>query len=645
MRIDARQTLLAVAAVAVTAAGATAPAAVAKPKARAAPAVRAVAGPKAAVAPGAKVALSAKAANRSAKPARVAVTFHLSSDPRLNRTDLKLGTVSTKRLKKGAAATVKLTAKLPARAKPGSWVLLACTGPARKPACVAGARKLVVKAPTVKPPVKPPVVVPPVIPPVDPPAPKPSLAVQLDDGFQWSNGRPDAAETVETKVRLGAGLPGQAGYDRTEIAPVAGLTGTARTIVAYDDSDPGDVKKFDDYSFAVSLPFAVTLGGVATRTVNVSTNGWISTTDVAESTSIDWYEDEYRGPAAAMGANIGAIAPFWRDLIFDAPGDQIELIEAADGQSVAIRWTTRTYSGKIPVSFEAVLSPDGRIRFDYLSDGQDGESPSSSAVGISPGIAGQLAEMAIEDRGRMPAQSILFTPKAVSATPVVAGTVDVEVPRGATFVPGDGCTLAAEATLIAPGRVTCPVPALNAAGAEVSVRWAAPSAEVIGAVGDFFDQAATWTAGDATATGSTELGDRFDRASSDAALVASVTGWENGGPVATVVVRGSGDDVALRHPRLTAQVPAGVQIAAAKLGNSDPLGAGALAQICTGLPVPEQGGEVSCLLPNGYWSSSALQIAFALASPAPQIYPVPLTLTADNLSAPLSETLSIDMFP
>jgi hypothetical protein len=653
VRIDVRQAAL-VAAFAAAASGVAATTATAarSPAAKApAPTVRGVAGPKAAVASGAKVTVRAQARNAARRAAKVTIAFHLSADRRWDRGDVKLGSATTRRLKPGRSGAVALTAKLPAKATAGSWTLLACSGPARRPACAAAARKLVVKAPARPAPPTPPAPAPPAPgpapgpsgPPIDSgPAPlPPALALQLADGIEWGRlggAGPELEEGDEltTAIRLGEGLPGQAGYERANVSPAGPLTGTETPITGASDTG-------DDVSYPFELPFAFPFAGVPTRTVSVSSNGWISFDGTALAYTDSWVEDDYRGDSpATVGAHLPAIMPFFSDLEV-ATGDRIDAVTAADGQSVAIRWRVRTLGNAVPVDFQAVLFADGRIRFDYLSSDPLGDddpltpldTPGNARIGFSPGVAGRVAEYDRAERTALPAESVLLTPKSTApATQAPAGTVAVEIPRGADYASGSaGCELTTAATVLAPGVVTCPTPALLDAGTTVEVRWTLPTGLAWALVGNRFDQAATWSAGGATAAGAGELGS-WARLETASALDVS-TVWESGQPRVTVEAQNTND--ILRRPRLTAELPAGSAVAGARIG-STPADLATLAQICTGLPVPAAGGTVSCLLPSGIDTSTPVTVALTLADPGsgPTI---PFTLAADNLpDGPLRAT-------
>jgi len=662
--IDVRKAAL-LAVVAVGASGATAAAATAKPGAKKpaakAPVVKSVAGPKAAVAPGAKVTVRAQARNARKRAAKVTVTFHLSADKRWDRKDTKLGSATTKRLKPGASGSVRLTAKLPAL-KPGAWTLLACTGADRTPSCVAAKAKLTVKRAgggPVTPPAQPapPSAVPPrVDAPADPPARVPAgLSLQLDDRVEWGTYEtPDdvlePGDVVTTTVRLGAGLPGQAGYTVADVAPEPALTGTVRTIFSFDDLG----EDADDVSYGVELPFAVTLGGVQTRRIDVSTNGWLSTTGRAQQYSQGFSQD-YRGKAESLGPNVGVVAPFWTDLKLVKAGQRIDYVEAADGSAVAIRWYAETYDEQVPVAFEAVLFSDGRIRFDYLSSlpiGDDdpatplGRHDDAVAIGLSAGVGGRVAQVDFFDTlSALPTASRLYTPNAVSSTPASAGTLTVEVPRGTTFAGADpACQLTRAPTLAAAGLVTCATPLLDRATASLDVRWQLPVESVFAFVGTAFEQRAEWVAGPESTSGGSELQPGWFETIVAPALDGVAVIESPTSVTAEVYVGGtSGGGMGLRNARISATVPAGLSLESATVASGEPLDAATLAQVCTGLPVPATGGEVVCQLPSPFAIGDRVTMRFQAADAGAVPESLTFAVSADNLPEPVAKTLTVGL--
>jgi hypothetical protein len=136
---------------------------------------------------------------------------------------------------------------------------------------------------------------------------------------------------------------------------------------------------------------------------------------------------------------------------------------APDG-SVAMRWQEPDHEQtELRRDVQAVLFPDGRIRFDYLGSGAETASASDVAiVGLSTGTGTEALSALTLGARKPPSRSVLYTPHAVVAAPVPQGLVRIVTPRATSFVSADpGCTLVTEATLSTGGVVECATPALN----------------------------------------------------------------------------------------------------------------------------------------------------------------------------------------
>jgi hypothetical protein len=132
----------------------------------------------------------------------------------------------------------------------------------------------------------------------------------------------------------------------------------------------------DDNSWSYELPFDFPFYGAYWRTIFISSNGLIT----------------FRGGDASYYNSIEelarklAISPAWDDWVTYDPYD-IYIWQPQSNQ-VVIRWHARVIGGNNTTNFEAVLSQDGVIQFNYgHSDGGF-----SATVGISNGIDQILAE-------------------------------------------------------------------------------------------------------------------------------------------------------------------------------------------------------------------------------------------------------------
>lgn len=110
----------------------------------------------------------------------------------------------------------------------------------------------------------------------------------------------------------------------------------------------------------------------------------------------------------------------------------------------------------------------------------------------------------------------------------------------------------------------------------------------------------------------------------------------------SVVVRGASNGMGLRNPVLRATVPAGLTLETAKIDMGDPIDATALAQICTGVPVPAGGGEVVCRLPSPMRLLRNVVTTFRADDAGSIPESLTFTLSADNLPAPLTRTFPVE---
>jgi subtilisin family serine protease len=142
--------------------------------------------------------------------------------------------------------------------------------------------------------------------------------------------------------------PGGPAFAWTDIAgvgtPIAGLTG--------DDQNAGPV--------AIGFPFPFYGGSFSS--VRVTTNGWLSFTN----TTTDFSND----PVPNTGAPENLIAPFWDDLDFRGA---VHAHSYNDGTRFIVQWTDvdRHSTTELPspahLTFQAILYPNGRIVFQYLT--------------------------------------------------------------------------------------------------------------------------------------------------------------------------------------------------------------------------------------------------------------------------------------
>lgn len=598
---------------------------------------------------------SARVRLRVGGPARLSVAFHLSRDRRWDRRDHRLGAVRTRRLARGRAATVRLRTRMSSTVDSGRWKLLACVGAAAR-------RRCAVSAITVRRPVNDAVDDGPrPVPPGPDPRPGPSdpfrdihPALQLDDGVEWgTRRRADGAQvgpgdTVTTTLRLGATLPGGAGYVRENRPSGTAVGGRETVLLDAATAPPG--ADLDDDAVVANLPFAFPFAGVRTSVVSVSTNGWLSTAGPAFDNARPWRRD-YRGVDQSLGANVAAIAPLWEDLTLAGPAGsepgRLVLVEARGGDAVAVRWEVYPAAGDDATErgrqiFQAVLSSDGSIRFDYLDRAAVGPDFEPS-IGVSPGVTGGRPQLDTAVSGP-PVEGLLFVPVpfprlVVDPLPgrpaptvsrdVPAGSASLTLPRGSAFAGGSpGCRLAVAPTLSAEGRVDCDTPVVPfQASATVDVTWTHPPA-FVGAV----EQQAVWRAHTRTLTADAELLERSygDGTGTTVDLIPE-TPVEGAKPGLYVMAMNPGAVIPLRHPLLTGTLAPGLGIVALKAAGVRVDGA-ELAAACPQLPAGSAGGAFACRLPNGIGLN--FNATVVLEEAAAGSYPVSVALDADNVPSP-----------
>jgi hypothetical protein len=132
----------------------------------------------------------------------------------------------------------------------------------------------------------------------------------------------------------------------------------------------------DDNSWSYTLPFDFPFYGTYYRTIYISSNGLITFTgpDSSCGNSIDWLTSKL------------AIAVAWDDWLTYYPNDIYISQNASD--HVVIRWATSHISSGAACNFEAILSQDGAIQFNYGYN----NGPISATIGISNGIDNIIAE-------------------------------------------------------------------------------------------------------------------------------------------------------------------------------------------------------------------------------------------------------------
>lgn len=299
----------------------------------------------------------------------------------------------------------------------------------------------------------------------------------IGDGLDWSTGK-DAdghrlrpGDKVTTTLRIGYGIPGQSGYavsspGAAHRRPPRFVAGRTQTI---------DLPGRREGAATVRLPFPFPFGGLRERTASVSSDGRISFGSPAWD-SWEGAGDDARGAAAVVGGFERGIMPYWAA---SDGADRVKMVTPAGGDSVAFQWRVGSRGGP-PRAFQLILFRDGRFRFDY--PGRDAPGGHKAFIGYSLGTGRDGYRAVAADTRSVPAGSVLFSPRPVTAAkPLPAGRSVLDLPPGAVPNLPRECKVQNIGEGL-PGPIVCWIPAL-APGAEVarSIAFKAPSAPPSGA--------------------------------------------------------------------------------------------------------------------------------------------------------------------
>lgn len=406
---------------------------------------------------GSKLKLVVKVANvGGAKAGKSKLGLYLGKGRKHAKKDKRLKRVKVKPLAAGAKKKVKLRVVLPANTAPGGYRLFACADDTRKvkeekERNCKGTRRIQLVAKPV---------------PVTPAGPPPAAAFTMSDGIDWgfvSNAElkdPEPGEPVTLTLTAANGIAGQAGYTRSSVSAEGFRDGVVTTL-----DFKGTNNNEDDGQVTVQLPFAFPFGGVREQAISVSTNGWVG----FENPAWDYWDDvqpyDYRGIQAVVGEFYRGLMPYWADLDLREQGagtGTVKQVVAPDSSWVAFQWNLGQHSSGTPRrTFQVVLFPDGRFRFDYPDENKEGGN--KSFVGYSLGTGTASADVVSAEGTAVPSSSLLFTPNALpTAGPSGAGEVTATLPKGSSFISaGAGCSLVTAPGQFSTGLVRCPTPALD----------------------------------------------------------------------------------------------------------------------------------------------------------------------------------------
>jgi hypothetical protein len=568
---------------------------------------------------GAKLKVAIKVRDKGdAKAGKSKLAVYLGKGKKHNKKkDKRLKSVKLKALAPGKAAKRKLTLTIPLQTVAGSYRLIVCADAKKKVKeskerdnCRA-TRKFSV--------------------------PAPGPAFTMTDQVEWifNDARNfeeiNAGTPISATLRAANGLPGQAGYTRSELAPQGFATGTT-TVLDYSNAITNSE---DDGEVTVPLPFAFPFGGISEQFASVSTNGWVG---FGTSPAYDYWGDaqnsDYRGIPFVVGELERGIMSAWSDLnledVESAGTGTVRMVVPADNSFVAFQWDTAQYNVGVPRrTAQLVLFPDGSFRFDY--PGVNAPGGNKTFVGYSLGTAPASLQAVSTNVESLPTNSLLFTPNAVSAgSNLAAGQATLTLPAGSVFIAADpGCALSQAPTAAAGGLVTCSTPTL-AVGQQAA--WNVQFATPPNAPGET-DPANFRYKGELHA-GSAALvdGDEIDPLNGDLEATTLKINAAYGGPPTPQVgeaalfnVEVRANEGGLDEPTITFALPANTTLNSI-LNASQPLPCGAVS-----------GGQVTCQLASG----TRLNHLTVTVTPqtAAKGQPLVLGITAASLNtAPASAT-------
>ncbi|MEU8387339.1 carboxypeptidase regulatory-like domain-containing protein [Micromonospora sp. NPDC048843] len=161
----------------------------------------------------------------------------------------------------------------------------------------------------------------------------------------------------------------------------------------------------DDAITSVNLPFTFPFYGHTYRSAWVDTNGVISFTDPGGSRP----GDGKSLPGTAMPD--GLVAPFWDDLLVDSASS---VNSTSTTSSFVIEWRNVLRKGTTSerLSFEAVLTPDGKVTFNYSGLDNDNERGAKAVVGIEAPNGADGLTYAASEAVLVPGRTVTFVTPA-----------------------------------------------------------------------------------------------------------------------------------------------------------------------------------------------------------------------------------------
>lgn len=148
--------------------------------------------------------------------------------------------------------------------------------------------------------------------------------------------------------------------------------------IAYspDDISGASVLSGDDATVNYTMPFSLTIDGVAYNVITISTNGWISFANPGSS-----YTGNNTLPSSFFSAP--TIFPYWDDLVTNGSNIRYFSSGTAPNRAVIVDYECRTYTGSYNVRFQVTIhETSGLINVQYRDEMNPSANGQSATIGF-----------------------------------------------------------------------------------------------------------------------------------------------------------------------------------------------------------------------------------------------------------------------